>query len=663
MKDYKNGMVAGAKPFEEVYQKQEAALRRVAENFGNNVSRIHEVTNSLIDDMDGIKRKELYDLNAPSVDLKSFNREEKEYLAAGLYTLAAQCKSSNPSPFQKAFARSIQGYIDVKTPQTAIDLSKIDSIDSGKKQKAIMQVFMEYLFLEKEDFSFLDEYPDAFKSFSVNEVDREAILQVIRTIHNAVDSLGFIEKYGFVPEDSDEETAAIGIAAPVELEKLTIDHIFHIPAGETKEFKAKEIRLEADIHCEGSLVFDRCVIYYNGDDIKGQIRFGNDTSISFTHCTIIGVNNTQRTEGISSNNIKYLIDGRGSSYKRHPVLTIGDSELVDCICFLQAVEVRLSNSRIRYSKVLPEEHRFSSNVQDNSTIENCTIECGEITKDPDRKYYFALIDDFSTISGCTFKNVSGCINPRETANIKNCEFYSCWKAVSNMIGRGRQFNIRDCLFDHCEDVIGGLGGKSSVEHSQFSECRGIIINVQTDNTVKIENCEFYNIVSDRRYGILEKSGIHFSISPESVGVFKEKLNWSYISNCTFAGIHQEKSEFHSGYYGKFGFISCALDKGLKVFAKGLNALQVKNCKFSHCMTDGNTEIIHEQNTGNETYVNESVVYTSNCSGLENVNKEGDRIEEIPIRHETSMGTPIGSRLDEASIGVPGAVSDFMPEGQ
>jgi hypothetical protein len=232
LKDFEKGMIAGAKPFEDVYGKQEAALRRIAEDFDGRVSEIHKVENSLIDDMDGIKRKELYDLNAPPVDLKSFEQEEKEYLAAGLYTLAAQCKSpAGPLPFQKAFTRSIQGYIGVKAPQAVIDLSKIDSIDSGKKQKAIMQVFMEYLFLEKEDFSFLGEYPDTFKSFSVNETDREAILQVIRTIYQAVDSLGFIEKYGFVPESSDEETAAIGIAASVELEKLTIDHIFHIPAG------------------------------------------------------------------------------------------------------------------------------------------------------------------------------------------------------------------------------------------------------------------------------------------------------------------------------------------------------------------------------------------------------------------------------------------------
>jgi hypothetical protein len=660
LKDFAKGMAAGAKPFEEVYKKQEAALHRIAEDFGGRVSEMHKVAGSLIDDMDGIKRKELYDLNAPPIDLKSFEQEEKEYLAAGLYTLAAQCKSpAGPSPFQKAFARSIQGYIGVKTPQTVIDLSKIDSIDSGKKQKAIMQVFMEYLFLEKEDFSFLDEYPDTFKSFSINETDREAILQIIRTIYQAVDSLGFIEKYGFAPEISDEETAAIGITAPVKLEKLTIDHIFHIPAGETKEFKAKEIRLEADIDCEGSLVFDHCVLYYNGDDIKGQIRLGSNTSISFTHCTIIGVNNTQRTKGIPSFNIKYLIDGGRA------VLTIDESELFDCVCFAKRVEVHLTNSRIRYSKVLPEEHHFFDVVMDNSIIENCSIECGELIKDDDSNYNQALLDDFSTISGCTFKNVSACIHSSlSVAVIKNCEFHSCWKVISGYTYGNSQINIQNCLFDHCEDVIHDLSGKSSVTYSQFSECRGKIINAQTKYTVKIENCEFYNIVSDGRSDWDHKAGIHFSISPESAGVFKEIRHTSYISNCTFVGIHQEEPKSTPfRYYGTFGFISCALDKCLKVFAKGLNALQVENCKFSHCMTDGDTEIIHEQNTISDTCVNETVVYTNSCSGLENVNKEGDRTEKIPIRHETSMGVPIGARLDDAAVGVPGVSPELIPSGQ
>jgi hypothetical protein len=651
LKDFEKGMVAGAKPFEDVYRKQEAALRRIAEDFDGRVSEIHRVENSLIDDMDGIKRKELYDLNAPPVDLKSFEQEEKEYLAAGLYTLAAQSKSpAGPSPFQKAFTRSIQGYIGVKTPQSAIDLSKIASIDSGKKQKAIMQVFMEYFFLEKEDFSFLDEYPDTFKSFSVNETDREAILQVIRTIYQAVDSFGFIEKYGFVPEISDEGTVAAGIAAPVELEKLTIDHIFHVPAGETKEFTKKEIRLEEDIHCEGSLAFDRCVIYYNGDDIKGQIRLGNDTSISFTHCTIVGVNNAQRAE-----DTKCLISGRGGP----PVLTIGNSELLDCISFLDGVEVHLSNSRIRYSKFLPEEHKLFRTAGYNSTVENCIFECGEIIKDDDHKYYHALLEGFSTISGCTFKNVPACIEAY-FSTIKNCGFYSCWKVIFSDHLHDSQLNIRDCLFEHCEDVIYKLSRKANVAYSQFSECCGKIINVKTENTVKIEYCEFYNTVSyGRTYSDEEAPGIHFLISPKSVGAFKEILHDSYISNCTFAGIHQKEVKTSYGYFGTFGFISCALDKGSKVFDKKIIVLRVENCKFSHCMTDGNTEIIHKQNTIKDIYTNESVVCIDNCSGLENVNKEECRTDRIPIRHETSMGIPIGSRLDEAVIGVPGVSLELI----
>jgi hypothetical protein len=201
----------------------------------------------------------------------------------------------------------------------------------------------------------------------------------------------------------------------------------------------------------------------------------------------------------------------------------------------------------------------------------------------------------------------------------------------------------------------------------------MIINAKTDNTVKIENCEFYNIVSGGRWGYHDNvTGIHFLISPESFAgkpgfnlgnIFKEILHDSYISNCTFAGIHQEESKTSSGYYGAYGFISCALDKGLKVFDKRLTALGVKNCKFSHCMTDGETEIIHKQNTIDKLYVNETVVYTDNCSGLENVNKEGDRTDKIPIRNETSMGIPIGSRLDEVSIGVPGVSPELISAGK
>jgi hypothetical protein len=53
-----------------------------------------------------------------------------------------------------------------------------------------------------------------------------------------------------------------------------------------------------------------------------------------------------------------------------------------------------------------------------------------------------------------------------------------------------------------------------------------------------------------------------------------------------------------------------------------------------------------------------IVSIHNCTGLGNINKEGNKAEKIPIRHETGIGEPIGARLDEATVGVPGYVPNF-----
>jgi len=664
-KDFEKGMIAGARPYEAVYRKQEDALRRIEKSLGEKLDDVGRKAGMIIGDMNDMQRKELYGLNAPPIDLKDFaETEEKEYLLSGLYALAGRCRNGEPSPFQKAFIRSIQNHLGMRKPQTGIDLSKIASIDSGKTQRAIMQVFMEYLFLEAEDFSFQAEYSDVFAAFSVSEKHREEIAMSIQTVYKAVGAEGFIDKYGFAPEAEDSADESNG--APVIREKIMIDNTLHISADKEKVFTSKEISFDAEIHCEGTLVFDDCVIRYNGDDIKGHIRLEGNASLTFRNCAIIGENNAERKKAQAQER-KYIVNGRNAGYKKTPVVQIENTRLHDCLYFLNEAKTHLRKCHVSYSKIFGDEfprglvssskefcitHNLFNSVMVNSTVDNSIFECME--KSDASLRYNALLKGFSRISGCTFANIVGCIDSGHFGNpvdgINNCVFNSCRSVIS-----GENADIRDCLFEGCEDVISGspfgFNKRLSVAYSQFLGCSGIIFKVWTNYAVKINYCDFYNIVSDGS----KKTGLRFSVKPESAGIFKDKHHSSCISNCTFSGIdlssYTKVGTIIENEY--IGFISCSLDKGVSQFKKGITGLRVENCKFSHCEANGRSEIIHRKNTESKHPSDETVISIDNCASLDMVNKEGKSVENPPIRHETGTGEPIGARLDTTKVGASG----------
>jgi len=633
VKDFKEGMIVGAKPFEEVYKKQEAAIRRVSEELNGKLDNIGSVMNTLIDDMNDINRKKLYDLNAAPVDLKSFEQEEKEFIVAGLYTLASQCKSPQTSPFQKAFVRSIQSYLGVKTAQIAIDMSKIASIDSGNKQKAIMLVFMEYLFLEKENFTFLTEYENCFADFSVSEKDREAILQAIDNIYKAVDSLGFIEKYGFVPEVSESN---VDQNEPVELEDWEWkDKLLHIPTGKEKKFYGKRISLKTDVHCEGTLVFEKCLVLYN-DETEGQIRLEKNAKLTMQSCTILGDITSKSKERKN----KCLVQGG--------FLEINNSYVQNCLQIGDNITYDLNNCIVQYNK-LPDLNieLFKGHNSSNSKIENCLVEYLAVDTSNDKLIPSVSFGYPKTVFNSTFRNVSKIIT-YGNVSMRNCHFENCHTVLENYDGK-----ITDCLFEKCSDVLRlGKDYSQNIKRCQFVSCLGRLISMWGT----IEDCEFYNIdttPTGRSYNF-EKSGLYISGGDAT----KKNHKPSYIRHCLFNGIYH--TEIGTG------FIECHM---AEKFFKTVTGLNIENCTFKNCVTKGSPDYFifrkNQSSTGGieieDNGLFKPVVYID-CNSekwLENVNKEGNQAENVPIRYETGIGVPIGSRLNDVPVGVPGFTPDFV----
>jgi hypothetical protein len=216
-KDFQKGMEAGAKPFEDKFKQQAKAINRVSDKLEAGIKKIDGVVEEVIDGLSSIQKKELYDLNT-QFDIKNLEDYEKELLLAGLFIFVKESANEN----QQAYIRSVKKYLEITAPQTQIDLASIENIENLVTQKAMFQVFIEFLFLKNENDSFFDEYSYLFDHFSVNKKDKVSLFNNVLEIYRATGIQGICEKYGYVAYDekgkiiSDDEKLII----PDRIEKI-----------------------------------------------------------------------------------------------------------------------------------------------------------------------------------------------------------------------------------------------------------------------------------------------------------------------------------------------------------------------------------------------------------------------------------------------------------
>jgi len=670
-KKFQKGMEAGANPFAAKFEQYSKALKRLEDNFGGQWKQTKEVADQILNCERDNEKARLYGLYT-QIDIKGLKQEYKEFIVAVLYALSPETSNE----LQQSYIRSVQKYLGIKTPQTSIDFSSLENIEDLAAQKAIFQVCVEYLFLANNNLDFFEQYEKSlFNYFSLRDKVMLEIWENVLQIYTATGPLGLAEKYGFVPKLSNGKGDA-GAPTPIDLEDETIESDIHILAGEGRKYQAKNIKLNADIHCDGELAFENCVIAYNGDDIRGHILMGENTSLTMSHCTFVGMNNEKHTELYDS----YLIEGN------HSKLFIEDCLLLNCLNFAKDTETQLTNSIVRYEK-LPlqnqNRHLFDCEYNSDSKASGCLFESLETEDDMaallylNYNYstfydeeeetlikYFKLntleevekmllkrfkLDDwdeykkrynFTSVGGnhlfnhikkfsrCTFKNIAYCMHSFESVTC--CQFVNCIKIMDAFISDN--FDVSNCSFANCVDLINCNGRHLNLTNCQFLDCSGKIIHSDVGGRINILSCQFYRIND----GKIE------------TGYFCPDLGGrSTISQCLFDGIFVRYTDFISAEVSK--------DMGIRV--------TIEDCDFKHCITQHpDLKIIEREPTYTTFWASKkkraTTIEVRNCRGLENVNKEDELKEEITLKQETATGQPIGARLDEAMVGVPGYTPDF-----
>jgi hypothetical protein len=615
-KDFKKGMEAGAKPFEDKFKQHSEALTRVSNKVETGIESVRGVMNALTDDMTALEKKRLYDLNT-QFDIKTLQDEEQELLLAVLFTLAQEDANEN----QQAFVRSVKKYLDIKNPQTDIDPAGIENIENLTAQKALFQAFAEFCFLEQEDDNFLEERETLFDLFSIKKKDREAILGNIHAIHSATGAQGLCEKYGYVP---DAGNGLLEAPEPVTLTKLVIKMPLEIADGEEKRFEAQDIKLNADIELSGSLVFDHCIITYNGDDIAGHINLSGGGSLSFINCTIIGKNDKEPSDGGD-----FVNSYRNGDYDKSCIV-IEKSVFLDCRNFMAVgkIPVSIENCIFRFSKL---RQRISLIYCDKkSNMSNCLIENLDSEGYIEEKRAYKHMFSIGKVRSCTFRNIKNCFSGCADIKLADSLFERCEGILSRHFSHLSSHpsqdydvpNIKGCKFISCKNTLFDVA--DGFANSNFDAVL----------RVEISQCEFIN-----------HRGEHSPVYLAEVSTEERSVRVNF-TKCVFDGVYLTDEE---------SFVNVRITKRKE------GRVTFDGCEFRHCKTEGGDALMKTTTVICGMFNKRSTVDTvtfQNCKGiddnaiLETQDKTG-AIPEDQIVRLPEDGEPYGA--DEAALansGVP-----------
>ena len=658
-KSFEAGMEAGAKPFGEKFNKQADAFDTTADRLDSKLDDIKGVTDTLVDDGLARERKEVFGLTT-LFDINSMEDTEKILVVSLLYTLAQRFEAND---YQKNYIRSVQKYLGLKNVQPADTLAGVENVKDTDSQKAILQVMMEYLFLDGFSFDFLDEedYEELFDSFNVNRKGFREVETAIENIYQAVGADGLAEKYGSVDAESAESTDSDEeVVLPEALDLCVIEREIIVHEGESTRFVNKELVFEKSIVCAGAVIFENCCIRYNEEGKSGRIILENNGQLELINCDVYC--NEYRDEAFiiakdeSAVNITRTLFYQCVSFcsgENMRAFSMRDCSFMECWTDFITVSVNpmavfmLENSEFffnTFSKMLLEINNCGASMWDNKSIfkfggkadiSNITVNAAY--RDVDRKTIveFKTIDIYPTLfdstkDGAIVLRNSRFIGAKRIANGKNTEIRNCrFDRCEHLYGK----IFDSCAFVECQNLSTAMISRvDEVVNCVFSSCKAPLFS---HLRAMIRKCAFYNVKIDDYPNFIEFSASENRGSPGE------------ISNCIFDGIRLRKNAHGT-------LIACnTMDKS------GLTPAYVKNCKFYNAISDfGPKELIKKTIMvqaglfGNKQKPIELVSVSGNVGDM--TAAPGNYLGSNPsIPKVDDLNRPIGggAKLDTETVGV------------
>lgn len=656
-------------------------LMRLSDN-DSSVSRL------VVESMEDIKRiqeqnlylfskiKKLEDISLgmkPDMDLNRLSEKNKKVLCACLYNINAQ--DGNASENQKAFADQVMNYLNVDA-QMDHPTAALEDMDAESK-KRILNCCMEYMFLKNCSNEGYDAYEDFIYEFDFGNKTIKSIEKQIQSFYNLRGLDGFFTKYQTdnfeAPDDfftvdfgeRDGETPA-DEEETIEMTDEVISTILQIKPGETKTYKNKNIHLKAYINCEGDLIFDHCIIFYNEADNGNEIKLSNKANLTITNsiilCKGIGENAFITCAGAG----QVTLDRNTFEDCSHFVKSgsICAFSMINCKlhnCFEDFIDLDIgsdpstcvinNNMIIQdglnhfYAKVkkywmmrLISVNSFENNkveFYNNSIIEEEDFRKADVEKGKSENQiiYFDSIYGNGDVKNCFFKGISRSIS---AVKFIDCRFENCTDAI-NLEQNYSESDVPcvdNCVFVECTNVINTVNN-AKITNCQFVSCYDHIIDPsEYYGGVSVEFCQFINTRNAIESYESDLSCVQFRRGKGSDG----KAN--YLKNCIFDGADLEDNFL-------IGAVAIEKPSGTVTY--------IENCDFKNCSTQRESGKIIKEYVQYDTLFKKDVNFHANtvsgCKGLDKINKEGSKSESVEIRPASNVGV-------SGDVGAPAALLQY-----
>lgn len=568
-KDFKEGMIAGAKPFEDKFREvQNAAIASLQKLASEEANKVGE----LIDIAEEHEYLLKYDWK------KEFQLEslaEKSILAGFLMYAIDEVATEEPTETQRGFLNSIYKFLNLNISgllSKKIDISHLSNNNDVAFQKLLYLLTCMYFYLENENFEFEKNNPDVFNYFSVSPRDRKDIQGLIneRGKYFDLDSLfAPIEEEVAEIEVPMEEDDAVGCNLPDGLEEKCFDELYMVKKDCEDVICDKIINIQSNFHVDGKLTFKNCKI---NTQESCQINVTDFGILEFDNCEF---SELRRTEN-------YLINSKGKVHFNHCSIYNCWKLVKSNGCFDDdSNDIEISKSIIKFdekfSKVDGEFLCIDNTLFMGQLLFLCESKVeGFINSNGDLIDLGNNANIFSGIKTCsktTFFNCRQIFENQSNFDVVESSFNSC----TNVFNYTQDIVVVESLFSNCSRIFEFiLPSENKIEKCKFLDCENQILFMGSNCTTCFDACEFRRLTQSFNYTSLFfvrnplgselkiKNCVFDSISLAEYGAIvrnggdnpKDKSFVGEVSVCTFNNIIRTTDnpviEKYSSYTGAFG---------------------------------------------------------------------------------------------------------------
>ena len=431
-----------------------------------------------------------------TVNLMDFKEDNWRRLISGLDKLAGLCGSLSDA--QREFLKNMRNHMGEEASDGEYDFSEIDKIPL-EMQELVLKIYMEFLYLEKEDDIFLQTYSDVLDWFSVSPRRRRAILTDIHGICDKQGASAIAEQYAQMP--------------------MIITDTLVIGSSETVKWDKQYVRLDADILCQGVLEASDCVIVYRFDSMRvTQISLsGESAGLRFQNCLFRQdsandllqkyIMSDPNKNGLGMGSYESMVTGgafiqtdsyRGFSVSRPTIIPIAfDScTFYNCSFFLRGEGVE---AEMKHSVLINPGAGFLACSRDSSLLmEDCQFKYTDLKEHSWQNFVTAFSFGHESVPGvlknCSFTADYEFVSEYESDEAVpvfegNFAFGSCVMTDlvldEQMIFAKDADEIKDCVFTDCSDLK--LSAKD-ITACEFRDCSLTLIH--STNETSVRNCRF-----------------------------------------------------------------------------------------------------------------------------------------------------------------------------